>query len=378
MVLTIIFGLIGGLGLFLFGMHQVSEGLQKIAGNKIHQILEALSKNPFKGVLAGAVITTILQSSSATSVILIGFANAGLLNLQQAMSIIFGANIGTTSTVQIVSLNLEDYILPIIGIGVAIYLFSRKKVYQYIGFILLGFGLLFLGISIMSQSLNPLRNYPYFIDLLVKVAKNPLLGIFLSALFTAIIQSSGATIAIIISLSLQGLIGLDAAIPFMLGANIGTCATALLASIGSSITGKRIAVGHILCKIVGVVIFYIFLKQFTFLASLTGNTVPRQVANAHTIFNVADTLIQLPFLPKIAKILTLLVPGEEHIIKKGTLYLEKRLINTPSIAMGQVTKELVRMGDISLVMLKNALSALVENSERMIEDIYLKEDILNT
>ncbi len=378
MVLTIIFGLIGGLGLFFLGMHQVSEGLQKIAGNKIHQILEALSKNPFKGVLAGAVITTILQSSSATSVILIGFANAGLLNLQQAMSIIFGANIGTTSTVQIVSLNLEDYILPIIGIGVAIYLFSRKKVYQYIGFILLGFGLLFLGISIMSQSLNPLRNYPYFIDLLVKVAKNPLLGIFLSALFTAIIQSSGATIAIIISLSLQGLIGLDAAIPFMLGANIGTCATALLASIGSSITGKRIAVGHILCKIVGVVIFYIFLKQFTFLASLTGNTVPRQVANAHTIFNVADTLIQLPFLPKIAKILTLLVPGEEHIIKKGTLYLEKRLINTPSIAMGQVTKELVRMGDISLVMLKNALSALVENSERMIEDIYLKEDILNT
>ncbi len=378
MVLTIIFGLIGGLGLFLFGMNQLSEGLQKIAGNRVHQYLEALSLNPLKGVLTGTAVTAILQSSSATSVIAIGFANAGLLNLQQAISINFGANIGTTINAQIISLQLEEYILPIIGIGVAIYLFARRKVYQNVGFIMLGFGLLFLGITIMSQSLDPLRDYPYFINLLVKVVEYPLLGIFLSALLTAVIQSSGATIAIIISLSLKGLIGLDAAIPFMLGANIGTCVTALLASIGSSVTGKRIAVAHILSKAVGVAVFYIFLKQFTFLASLTSNTLPRQIANAHTLFNVADTLIQLPFLNKIAHIITLIVPGEEHIIKKGTLYLEKRFINTPAIAMGQVTKELVRMGDIAVGMLKNVLIALLDNKERIIEDIYLKEEILNT
>jgi len=373
-----VFGIIGGLGLFFFGMHQLSEGLQRIAGHKIHDILEALSKNPLNGVLAGTIITSIIQSSSATSVILIGFANAGLLNLNQSMSIIFGANIGTTITSQIVSLRLEDYVLPIVGIGVIFYLFTKKKIYQNIGYIMLGFGLLFLGISIMSQFLEPLKNYPYIIDLLVKVGEYPLLGILLSALLTGIIQSSSATMAIIISLSLQGLIDLNAAVPLILGANIGTCVTALIAGIGSSLTGKRIAVGHILCKIAGVVLFYFFLKQFTVLSSLTSNALPRQIANAHTIFNLLETFILLPFIPQITKFLNKIVPGEDHVIKKGNLYLERRFINAPSIAMGQVAKELVRMGDIASVMLKNTLEALVDNNERMVEDIYLKEDILNT
>ncbi|NLL61963.1 MAG: Na/Pi cotransporter family protein [Candidatus Atribacteria bacterium] len=378
MILTMVFGIIGGLGLFFFGMHQLSEGLQRIAGHKIHDILEALSKNPLNGVLAGTIITSIIQSSSATSVILIGFANAGLLNLNQSMSIIFGANIGTTITSQIVSLRLEDYVLPIVGIGVIFYLFTKKKIYQNIGYIMLGFGLLFLGISIMSQFLEPLKNYPYIIDLLVKVGEYPLLGILLSALLTGIIQSSSATMAIIISLSLQGLIDLNAAVPLILGANIGTCVTALIAGIGSSLTGKRIAVGHILCKIAGVVLFYFFLKQFTVLSSLTSNALPRQIANAHTIFNLLETFILLPFIPQITKFLNKIVPGEDHVIKKGNLYLERRFINAPSIAMGQVAKELVRMGDIASVMLKNTLEALVDNNERMVEDIYLKEDILNT
>ncbi len=184
--------------------------------------------------------------------------------------------------------------------------------------------------------------------------------------------------AIIISLSLQGLIDLNAAVPLILGANIGTCVTALIAGIGSSLTGKRIAVGHILCKIAGVVLFYFFLKQFTVLSSLTSNALPRQIANAHTIFNLLETFILLPFIPQITKFLNKIVPGEDHVIKKGNLYLERRFINAPSIAMGQVAKELVRMGDIASVMLKNTLEALVDNNERMVEDIYLKEDILNT
>ena len=222
MSLSLIFGIIGGLGLFLFGMRQLSEGLQKIAGNKIHQILEALSKNPLKGIATGTVITAILQSSSATSVITIGFANAGLLNLKQAMSIIFGANIGTTVTAQIISFQIHEYMLPAIGIGFVINAFAKRKVYQYIGSVLLGFGLLFLGLSIMSSALNPLKSNPFFVNLLIDVSDKPLLGILIATAVTAIIQSSSATTAIIISLSIQGLIGLNAAIPLILGSNIGT------------------------------------------------------------------------------------------------------------------------------------------------------------
>jgi phosphate:Na+ symporter len=378
MILSLLFGLIGGLGLFLFGMNQLSESLQKIAGNKIHQILEVLSKNPIKGIATGTVITAILQSSSATSVITIGFANAGLLNLKQAMSIIFGANIGTTITAQIISFQIHEYMLPLIGIGFAINAFARKKVYQYLGSVMIGFGLLFLGLTIMSSAIDPLKGNPIFINLLVNVAEKPILGIFIAAIVTAILQSSSATTAIIISLSIQGLLGLNAAVPLILGTNIGTCVTALLASIGSSITGKRIAIGHFLSKTTGVIIFYFFLNQFISLSSLTASTIPRQVANAHTLFNVLDTLILLPLLPYLLQVLTRILPGKEKVIKKGTLFLDKSLISTPSIALGQVSKELLRMGNISLDMLNNSLSAILNNDNRIIQDILLKEDILNT
>ena len=378
MSLSLVFGLLGGLGLFLFGMQQLSEALQKIAGNKIHQVLEVLSKNPIKGIISGTAITSILQSSSATSVITIGFVNAGLLSLKQALSIIFGANIGTTITAQVISFNLNEYMLPSIGIGFAFNMFAKKKVYQYIGSVMIGFGLLFLGLSTMSNALYPLRDDPYFINLLINMADNPLLGIFLAAVLTAIIQSSSATTAIIISLSIQGLIGLDAAIPFILGTNIGTCFTAILAGISSSITGKRVALGHLLFNISGVIIFYLFLNPFITFSSMTAATIPRQIANAHTVFNITNTFILLPFIPYLLKILTRILPGEEKVIKKGTLYLDKSMVNTPSIALGQVTKELTRMGNISREMLDNVLFALLDNKERIIKDINLKEDILDT
>ncbi len=378
MSFSLFFSLIGGLGLFLFGMRQLSEGLQKIAGNKIHQILEIISKNSFKGVITGTVITAILQSSSATSVITIGFVNAGLLTLKQALSIIFGANIGTTITAQIISFKLDEYVLPVIGIGFAINMLAKRKIYQYIGSILIGFGLLFLGLSTMSHVLNPLKNDPFFISLLVNISENPLLGILMAAAFTAIIQSSSATTAIIISLSIQGLIDLDTAIPFVMGTNIGTCVTALLASVNSSITGKRVAMGHLLFNTIGVIIFYPLLRHFITLSALTAAVIPRQIANAHTLFNVINTLILLPFIPVLLKILIRILPGEEKVIKKGTLYLDKNLVNTPSIALGQVSKELIRMGNISIEMLTNSLSALLTPNERIVQDVYLKEDILNT
>jgi len=230
----------------------------------------------------------------------------------------------------------------------------------------------------MSSAIDPLKTNPIFINLLVNVAEKPILGIFIAAMTTAILQSSSATTAIIISLSIQGLLGLNAAVPLILGTNIGTCVTALLASIGSSITGKRIAIGHLLSKTTGVIIFYFFLNQFIYLSSLTSSTIPRQVANAHTLFNVLDTLILLPLLPYLLQILTHILPGKEKVIKKGTLFLDKSLISTPSIALGQVTKELLRMGNISLDMLNNSLFALLNNDDRIIHDILLKEDILNT
>ena len=378
MNLSFIFGMVGGLGLFLFGMRELSEGLQKIAGNRIHQILEILSKNPLKGIATGTAITTILQSSSATSIITIGFVNAGLLSLKQAMSIIFGANIGTTITAQIISFQISEYVFPFIGIGIAVNMFAKRKIYQYAGLTMIGFGLLFLGLSTMSHALDPLRDNLFFTTLLVNVAEKPMLGIIIAALFTAIVQSSSATTAIILSLSMQGLIDLNAAIPFILGTNIGTCITALLASIGSSLTGKRVALGHLLFNLCGVIIFYLILKQFIILSSLTATAIPRQIANAHTLFNVINTIILLPFIPYLLNILTHLIPGKEKIIKKGTIYLDKNLVNTPSIALGQVTRELVRMGNISLDMLENILTATLNNNERMVQDVYLKEDIINT
>lgn len=378
MSLSLIFSMIGGLGLFLFGMRHLSGNLQKIAGNKIHQILETLSKNPLKGITTGMIITAILQSSGAVSVITIGFVNAGLLTLKQAISIVYGANIGTTITAQIISFDISKFVLPIIGIGFFTTVIAKKKFYQYFGGILIGFGILFLGLSLMSQTLSPLRNYPPFVNLLLNVAAKPVLGIILSAAITAFLHSSSTVTALIISLSIQGLIGLDAAMPLILGTNIGSCFTGLLASFNSTITGKRVALGHLMFNVTGVIIFYFLLKPFTSLILLTSDTIPRQIANAHTLFNIINSIILLPFIPYVIKTLTRILPGEDKIIKKGTLYLDKNLINTPSLAIGQVTKELIRMGEIGIDMLDNSLSALLQNNERLVQDVYLKEEVLNT
>ncbi|MCK5767272.1 MAG: Na/Pi cotransporter family protein, partial [Candidatus Atribacteria bacterium] len=244
MTIDLFFGLIGGLGLFLYGMQLLSEGLQKIAGDRIQKTMEFLTSKPLMGVATGTLLTSIIQSSSATGVITVGLVNAGLLNLKQAVSVIAGASIGTTITAQIVSFRLEKYALPAIGIGFMIYFLSKRRNYKYFGQILLGFGILFLGLYTMSNAVSPLRSYAPFINLLTNISNNFFLGIIVATIFTAIIQSSSATIAIVIAMSIQGIIDLDTAIPLMLGSNIGTCVTVLIASIGSSITGKRVALSQ--------------------------------------------------------------------------------------------------------------------------------------
>ncbi|HDK26740.1 MAG TPA: Na/Pi cotransporter family protein [Candidatus Atribacteria bacterium] len=378
MSIELIFGMMGGLGLFLYGMNLLSEGLQKITGDKIQKILELLTNKPIMGVVTGALITSIIQSSSATSVIVIGLVNAGLLNLKQSISIIAGANIGTTVTAQIVSFRLEKYALPAIGIGVALILLSKKRKYKYWGQILLGFGILFLGLYTMSNAVKPLRSYTPFLDLLINISHNPLLGILVASIFTAIIQSSSATTAIVIAMSIQGIIDIETAIPLILGSNIGTCFTAVIASIGSSITGKRVALSHLFFNVGGVIIFTFFLGKFSFLATLTSPIIPRQIANAHTIFNVVNTIILLPFLSLFVKLIVKLLPGEEVIIKKGPIYLSKTVINTPSIALEQATKELVRMGDMVESMLNDVILSFIQNDINVLKKIYLKEEVVNT
>ncbi|MDP2945769.1 MAG: Na/Pi cotransporter family protein [Atribacterota bacterium] len=378
MTTELIFGIIGGLGLFLYGMQLLSDGLQKVAGDRIQKILEFLTNKPIMGVATGALITSIIQSSSATSVIIIGLVNAGLLNLKQAVSVIAGANIGTTVTAQIVSFRLEKYALPAIGIGFIFNFLAKKRSYKYFGQILLGFGILFLGLYTMSQAVRPLREYTPFLNLLANISYNPLLGIVVAAIFTAIIQSSSATTAIIIAMSIQGIMGLEAAIPLILGSNIGTCFTAVIASIGSAITGKRLAFSHLLFNIGGVVLFFFFIDKFAYLVSFTSSSIPRQIANAHTLFNVINAAILLPFLSLFIKLIVKLLPGEEIVIKKGPIYLNKDMLNTPSLALSQATKELVRMGEMVESMLNDVMMSFIQNELSILKSVYLKEEVVNT
>ncbi|HZK40857.1 MAG TPA: Na/Pi cotransporter family protein [Atribacterota bacterium] len=378
MTTELIFGMVGGLGLFLYGMQLLSDGLQKVTGDRIQKIMELLTNKPVMGVATGAILTSIIQSSSATSVITIGLVNAGLLSLKQAVSVIAGANIGTTVTAQIVSFRLEQYALPAIGIGFIINFLAKRKSYKYFGQILLGFGILFLGLYTMSHAVSPLRNYAPFLNLLVNISHNPLLGVAVAAIFTAIIQSSSATTAIVIAMSIQGIIGIEAAIPLVLGSNIGTCFTAAIASIGSSITGKRVALSHLFFNIGGVVLFLFFINKFSYMVTLTSSSIPRQIANAHTLFNIINAAILLPFLSLFVKFIVKLLPGEEIVLKRGPVYLNKDMLNTPSLALSQATKELVRMGEMVESMLSDVMMSFVQNDLNILKSVYLKEGVVNT
>lgn len=251
MLAATLFGLVGGLGLFLFGVNIMAEGLQKAAGNKMRRVLEVLTNIPIIGVIMGAIVTAVVQSSSAVTVMVVGFVNAGLMTLKQAVSVILGANIGTTITAQLVAFQLTDYALPAVGIGFALFFFSKNRLAKYFGQALLGFGILFLGMDTMSAAMKPLREFSPFLEIMVSFGKYPILGIIAGALFTAVIQSSSATTSLIIILAGENLIDMQGAISLVFGSNIGTTVTALLASIGTSITARRTAIAHLFLMSVG-------------------------------------------------------------------------------------------------------------------------------
>ncbi|MDD5079594.1 MAG: Na/Pi cotransporter family protein [Candidatus Omnitrophica bacterium] len=379
MVQDLIFGVVGGLGLFIYGINEMSEGLHKACGDRMRRILHNLTGNPVKGVLVGACITSVIQSSSATTVMVVGFVNAGLMNMIQALGVIFGANIGTTITGQLIAFRLTAYALPIIGLGMLILLVCPKKKHKYIGEFLLGFGILFLGLNILTGVVEPLGQYPWFKNIFISFSKNPFLGILAGFVVTATLQSSSVGTGMVIGLAMVNLIDLKAAIPLVLGCDIGTCVTALIASVNTNIAAKRVAVGHILFNIIGALIFLPFLGVFENLAIHTSSMLPRQIANANTLFKIINTVIFLVFVKYYAAFLTKIVKGkEEEDVDYLPKYLERHLLNTPPIAIEAAIKEIVRVMYLTKKMVNAAMNGLLRNENKNLEKIVRNEEAVDS
>ena len=340
--ILIIIGLFGGLGMFLYGMEMMSDGMKMTAGNSMRAILKKLTSNRFIAVFVGAFITMIIQSSSATTVMLVSFVNSGLLNFVQALGVILGSNIGSTVTAQIVAFKVTDYALLLIAVGSIMTLFSKKDSAKHIGFVILGFGLLFYGMKVMSDTMKPLRTDPTF-NIILTSFENPFLGIIAGAVFTALIQSSSATTGIVITLASSGSITLEAGIPLILGANIGTCITALLAGLKATRDAKRVAIGHVLFNVIGVLIFCFWIPTFADLVAQTTDNVPRQIANAHTIFNIVSTMLFIPFAPFISRTIIRYFPDKEklrNIEKPAILNLDEKVLSYPTAAINNAQAEI--------------------------------------
>ncbi|MCB1873355.1 MAG: Na/Pi cotransporter family protein [Gammaproteobacteria bacterium] len=381
--------LFGGLALFLFGMEQMSESLKAVAGERMKTILGKLTANRFMGAATGAFVTGIIQSSSVTTVLVVGFITAGLMSLSQSVGIIMGANIGTTITAQIVAFKITKAALLMVGVGFTM-LFAAKneRVKQY-GTMLMGLGLVFFGMSVMSDAMKPLRSYQPFLDLMIQM-ENPLIGILIAAGFTGLIQSSSATTGIVIVMASQGFITLPAGIALAFGANIGTCVTAMLASIGKPREAVRAAAVHVLFNVAGVIIWFFFIPQLAEIvawvspshpeltgADRLGAETPRQIANAHTIFNVANTVLFIGFTTQLARLVERLIPDralEDEVMAVSAKYLDQELLSTPSLAIDRVRLEVLHMGETVQDMLKKIMPAILSGNRQTLKDIRDMDD----
>lgn len=378
--LALVTGLCGGLGLFLYGMHIMAAGLQKAAGSRLKKVLEVLTKNKLIGVLVGTLVTAIIQSSSATTVMVVGFVNAGLMNLTQAVGIIMGANIGTTVTSWLVSsaeFLQTDTLAPIaIFIGAALVLFGKKTRTNQIGEIIIGFGILFIGIEMMSNGVQPLSELEGFTTAFKEFGKNPILGLGVGLVVTAIIQSSSASVGILIALAANGLVTWDSAVYIIMGQNIGTCATALLSSIGASKNAKGAAYIHLMFNVIGSVIFsiaaYIF---FIFNPAFGSNIItPYEISIVHSLFNIANTVIMFPFANVLVKIAEVMCRATKTDDEEGeAMHLDDRILNSPSIAIASCVKEIVHLGKMAEKNLSLACETLINKDQSAIEQIYERE-----
>lgn len=379
-----VFGLLGGLALFIFGMNMMSESLQKVAGDKMKKVLGVLTRNAVCGMLAGALVTAVLQSSSATTVLVIGFVSAGLMSLKQGISVIFGANIGTTMTAQLMAFKISDYIMPIVFIGFLIAFIAKKEKIKFVGQTIFAFGLLFVGIEMMGDVMKPLATSPVFINMMEKVSHIPVLGVGVGMLMTLVVQSSSATIAVLQSFASQAgpdgasVIGLVGAIPILLGDNIGTTITAILASIGQSKDAKRCAIAHSVFNITGSFLFIWIIKpfaKFVEMISPKGNeldVISRQIANAHMSFNIINTLIWLPLLPVMVKIVMFIVRDDKEVSiedYKEKSFLDKNVISQPIAAMYLVSQEIRRAGRLVSEMIGNMKATVMNNDSKALAEL---------
>ncbi|TYO95968.1 Na/Pi cotransporter family protein [Desulfallas thermosapovorans] len=396
-VQDVLFYALGGLGIFLFGIKYMSEGLQSVAGERMREFLEKGTKTPLRGVITGTLVTALIQSSSGTTVLTVGLVNAGLLTLRQAIGVIMGANIGTTMTAYLIGFKLEHYSLPIIAIGVIILFFVKNKKIANMGQVIFGFGMLFYGMSVMGDGLKPLRDWPVFLDLMISVENNPLLGVAIGTAFTFIVQSSSATIGVLQELADQGAVTYYQAVPILFGDNIGTTVTALLASIGTTIAARRAALTHTLFNLSGTALFlplfllgifpeYVRLATNYFFVLFPGFegtwetiNIRMQIAQTHGMFNITNTFIQLPFVSYLAWAVTKLVPGADAQFDIKPRYLEPRLLANPAVALGQAARETLRMGQYASEFFKESVQFFMNPKSKELNPLYLeqKEELIN-
>ncbi len=387
----ILMGLFGGLALFLYGMDKMGDALKTVAGPRLKSILAGLTTNRVTGAMTGAFVTAVIQSSSVTTVLVVGFISAGLMSLTQSVGVIMGANVGTTITAQIIAFKVTRYALLLVAVGFAmIFMGRREKARQY-GAAIMGLGLVFFGMALMGEAMSPLRSSEAFIDWMARMER-PLVGILAGALFTALVQSSSATTGIAIVLAAEGLITLPSGIALVFGANVGTCVTALLAAIGKSTDARRAALVHVLFNVLGVVLWLPFIDQLAVLATrlspetagLTGAAqlaaeTPRQIANAHTAFNIVNTVLFLPFAGVFARLAERLVRDaeDEEIDDTRARYLDLELLSTPSLALDRVRLEILRLGTRVHDMMVDTLSAVVEGEQESLDNLVRQDELVD-
>jgi phosphate:Na+ symporter len=391
-LMTLLMGLAGGLALFLFGMEQMTQSLKSVAGGRMKAFLTRLTTNRWMGVVTGAFVTAVIQSSSVTTVLVVGFITSGIMSMSQSVGVIMGANIGTTITAQIIAFKVTEYSLLLIAVGFAFIFLGKRLVIRQYGTGIMGLGMIFLGMGIMGDAMAPLRSFQPFLDLMVRL-ESPAFGILAGAALTALVQSSSATTGIVIVMASQGLIALPAGIALIFGANIGTCVTAMFASIGKPREALRAAVVHVLFNVMGVLLWLSFIDQLAALvvwlsprsadlagmAKLAAET-PRQIANAHTIFNVTNTLLLVPFAPQFARVVQFLVPdrplAEEESLRAK--YLDDELLSTPTLALDRARLEILHMGDRVTRMYDAILPAMVSGNAEHLGEIAEADEQVDT
>ncbi|WP_368909451.1 Na/Pi cotransporter family protein [Streptococcus sp. oral taxon 061] len=379
----IIFHFLGGLGLFLYSIKTMGDGLQQAAGDRLRYYIDKYTSNPFLGILVGIGMTALIQSSSGVTVITVGLVSAGLLTLRQAIGIVMGANIGTTVTSFIIGFKLGDYALPMLFLGAVCLFFTKNRTINNIGRIVFGVGGIFFALNLMSGAMEPLKDLQVFKDYMVELSKNPILGVLVGTGLTLLIQASSATIGILQNLYASNLIDLQGALPVLFGDNIGTTITAIIASLGANIAAKRVAAAHVAFNVIGTVICIIFLVPFTGLIQWFEsflNLAPEMtIAFAHGTFNITNTIIQFPFIGALAFLVTKLIPGEDEVVKYEPLYLDEQLIKqAPSIALGNAKKELLHLGNYAAKAFDLSYDYIINSNEKVAEKGHKTEEAINT